>query len=770
MNKKRESITQSFEIIAGPATLIVLAVVSVTLCYRLAAPSQHLIPRPLTFEANRGQFNADIHYAARAQDYLAGVSPRGLLFDFGDAHIRMNVASAPAGVLEAERPASTLSHYYGQQTITNVQHFQEVWYRNLAPGIDLRLRAHGTRLEYDYIVAPHASPESIRFRVDGADNVAISSEGDLIIHKGRHALVQKRPNCYVQRGRAEQAVAGRFKLAADGSIGFQIAAYDTRATLVIDPVVSYQATYVGGEKYDKIYDVSADSAGNVYLTGDTFSSRMDGFSATSTEGHKAYVAKLGADGSAYFTFFGADGDQSGRSLALLPNGGVVAVGESNRSWPSLSATLNGAWDAFIVVLDASGQLTSGRFLGGSGIDYGHGVTTDAQGRIYIAGETASTDFPTTPNAHSTNCTNTCLPGASADTRSNGFWSRLNATASTIEYSTYIGGSQRDKAHAIAVDSNGIVHVGGETNSSDFPIRNAVQPSLGGATDGFVARYQPDQFGDASLHSATYFGGSGVDAVTDVASNTSGRSLIVGETSSENLPLSANAPDRDCGVGPHQLCRETGMRDSFAAVLQNTPNASLILSSYLGGSGDDAAEALSATDNTGVWIAGETHSSDFPVTDNAPDRQCGKNGQCDDGKTDAFLTKIRLNPDGAAVFAFSTYFGGQEDDAGHAVAIRHPQSGGTNVYLAGRTLSPGLATPGAHDALCGNDGQCKSANNELAEDGFVTEYLNVTDGKIVAAPTTIVAPPHRGSSGGSVDFGLMGGALWLICFFRVKRLM
>lgn len=763
LNKKRGVTAATLAAWAGPAVLLLLGATVAALPHRHDPQhSQHIGSRSLTFEANRGQFDAEIRYIARTENYLAAIDARGLQFQFADNSLRLDLAPQITSSLDGAEKTSTTSHYYGQQAISDVPHYGEVWYRKVSPGTDLRLRARGRQLEYDFVLQPHTSPETIRFRFADADEVRLDAQGSLVVRKGKHTLVQHRPHCYVERGRTRSPVPGRFDLRQDGSIGFQVAAFDRSATLVIDPIVSYRATYLGGEKFDSINDMAVDVAGNVFVTGTTYSASIGGFSTASPGGNQAYAAKLGANGQSYFTFLGGAGEQTGRALALLPGGGVAVVGETSQSWPAIFGTVNGPTDAFVVALNSTGQLTGGRLLGGAGIDYGHGVATDDSGRIYIAGETWSTDFPTTPNAHIESCMQRgiCVSNAFAEAGANGFWALFNVATNTLEYSTYLGGSRHDKAHAIAVVSSGIVHVGGETASEDFPKQRALQNNLAGKTDGFIATYQPSQSGNSSLLSSTYFGGTGTDAVIDLATDKSGRSLFVGETDSGDLPLSAGAFDRDCGVAPDFTCTASGMPDGFVAVIEHGSQTALGYSSYLGGSGEDAAEALAAPDDNTVWIAGETMSDDFPVTDNAADAQCGKDGTCDDNQPDAFLARIRFGQPGAAAFAFGTYFGGTEADAARAVAVRHTQSGDIHAYIAGITLSPDLASAGAHDPLCGNNGRCDVTGNDFfADDGFVAEFQKVTDGKLPQA--TPAAPPRRSQSSGSLDLALIALTAWFL---------
>src|SRR6185369_12019578 len=162
------------------------------------------------------------------------------------------------------------------------------------------------------------------------------------------------------------------------------------------------------------------------------------------------------------------------------------------------------------------------FLGGSGQDTGNGIAVDSSGNVYIAGQTVSPDCPTT------------LPllaayGGNADA----FVAKLNANGSALIYSTFLGGNLNDRATSIAVDNTGNAYVTGETNSGNFPVFNALHPTLSGnPSDAFVAEL--NSTGSALVYS-TYLGGHSDDSGNAIAIDNSGNAYVAGNTLSRDFP-------------------------------------------------------------------------------------------------------------------------------------------------------------------------------------------------------------------------------------------
>ena len=242
----------------------------------------------------------------------------------------------------------------------------------------------------------------------------------------------------------------------------------------------------------------------------------------------------------------------------------------------------------------------------------------------------------------------------------------------VFYSTYLGGSASDKALGIWVDSSGNAYVAGLTQSPDFPITNAAQPSNGGNTDVFVSKI--NAAGTALIYS-TYLGGSAIDAASGIARDAAGNVYVTGYTASANFPVTPNAL---------QSSLNGSARDAFVAKLG--PTGALQYSTYLGGSNVDVANAIAVDGAGNAYVTGYTCSTDYPIA-NAfqPMLNGGANG-CFAG-WDAFLSK--LNASGSAL-VYSTYFGGSGQDEAKAIAV----DAQGRAHITGYTWSSNLPTAGS----------------------------------------------------------------------------
>ncbi len=244
-----------------------------------------------------------------------------------------------------------------------------------------------------------------------------------------------------------------------------------------------------------------------------------------------------------------------------------------------------------LVIDPS--LTYSTYLGGAG-DQANGIAVDSSGNAYVAGTTLSTAFPVASPLQSTNKAK----------NGTAFISKLNSTGSALVYSTYLGGSVSEQANAIAVDPSGNAYVTGSTCSSDFPTVTAVQGSLMGTCDGFVAELNAP---GSSLVYSTFLGGSGTvqsgttlsDEGTGIAVDSSGAAYVTGGTWSTDFPTAS--PIQGYGGG----------EDTFLSKF-SAGGASLVYSTYLGGTAQDQGNGIAVDSSGNAYVTGFTFSSDFPT--------------------------------------------------------------------------------------------------------------------------------------------------------------
>ncbi|ALA58235.1 PKD domain-containing protein [Nitrospira moscoviensis] len=293
------------------------------------------------------------------------------------------------------------------------------------------------------------------------------------------------------------------------------------------------STYFGGNSGDGITAIAVDSTGNAYVTGDFRSTDIPitpgAFSSTPLGG---YVAKLNAAGSAvvWGTRLGIAGSgfQEGRGITLDAAGNVIVTGGAQSAIMPLvnpvQSSYGGNSDAFLWKFNPTGTaLLFSTYLGGSGTDWGYGVTVDSADNIYVTGYTQSTNFLVTSSSYDP------THNGSSDI----FVTKLSPGGAPIIYSTFIGGSGSDENRGnIVVDVAGNVYVAADTNSSDFPLTNPLDTTR---VSGEIAIVKLNAGGTGLLYS-TFLGGSGNDFRPYIALGPSGSLFLTATAGSNNMPV------------------------------------------------------------------------------------------------------------------------------------------------------------------------------------------------------------------------------------------
>ncbi|MEW6657374.1 MAG: SBBP repeat-containing protein [Thermodesulfobacteriota bacterium] len=547
---------------------------------------------------------------------------------------------------------------------TDIPTYAGVLYEGAYPGIDLKFYGHGRELEYDVVVYPGADPGQVRFAYEGVEELRLTAEGHLALKlPGGGELIQKKPVVYQEIAGQRIAREARFAVQKGGArllAGFEVASYDKKYPLVIDPVLIY-STYLGGHDYDEALGIAADAAGAAYITGCTSSSNFpitNALQGSKAGGQDVFVSKLtpAGNGLAYATYLGGSSDDYAYGIAVDASGAAYITGATYSSNFPTGANApqktfgGGSYDAFAAKISPGGNtLVFSTYLGGSGGDRANGIAVDPSGAAYIAGGTGSPNFPTTESAYQ----RTFGGGYNA------FVVKLNPAGDSLAYSTFLGGSVADNANGIAVDVTGAAYVAGQASSPNFPTTaNAYQKTFGGGySDVFVAKISPA--GTALVYS-TYLGGSSDELGKGIAVDSAGAAYVTGFTYSSSFPTTPDTVQRTYGGG---AC------DAFVAKL-TAAGEGLTYSTYLGGSGQDIANGIALDSNGAAYITGYTSSNNFP-TANAPQPAFG-------GARDAFLAELTQ---GGNAFAYSTYLGGGTWDWANGVAL---DTAG-NAYIAGYTF-------------------------------------------------------------------------------------
>jgi len=695
---------------------------------------------PLRFEANRGQTDSRVQFVSRGSGYTLFLasgeavlnlakpvnSQRPVLGPATDpaspaspqAVVRLQLAGANAQpIVTQEDELPTRSNYFigsdPNKWRTDVPNYGRVRYHNVYPGVDLVYYGNQGQLEHDFVVAPGADPRVVTLAVRGADRLQIEPNGDLAVDTAGGDLRLLRPEIYQVVDGARRNVPGKYLLEGGNRVGFQIARFDRRRQLVIDPVLLY-STYLGGNGRDGAAGIAVDTSGNAFVTGETTSTNFPTttgvFQPALAGSGNVFVTKLNATGTAlvYSTYLGGTGiEDVGKAIALDSSGNAYITGLTySANFPITTGAFQthfggnaSTYTAFVTKLNANGTaLLYSTYLGGSGLDTGYGVTVDSSGSAFITGETQSSNFPTTAGAFQT-----ALVGTE-----NAFVTNLSATGTALVYSTYLGGSSTSIGGigtSVAVDSSGNAFVTGGTSSASFPTTTgAYQTALIGFGNAFVTKLNPT--GTALIFS-TYVGG-GTDEGYGIALDSSGNAYIAGKTANSNFPTTSGAFQTTCTNGVYSTAFVTKL---------NATGTGLLYSTCLGGTGTattgNSAAGIALDSSGNAYVTGATTVANFPITTGAYQTNYGGDGN-------AYMAE--LNATGAAL-VYSTYLGGSGGDAGTGIAA---DSNG-NTYVTGYTASSNFpATCGAFQT-----DMTGSVNT------FLAKFGNASGG--LSTPTVTVTP-------------------------------
>ncbi|WP_445176076.1 DUF7948 domain-containing protein [Microcoleus sp.] len=355
------------------------------------------------------------------------------------------------------------------------------------------------------------------------------------------------------------------------------------------------STFLSGSLGDLGNGIAVDSNGNAYVTGFT----NGNFPITGTVsqlnyagGTDAFISKVNPTGSGlvYSTYFGGSDREDAQAIALDNNGNAYITGLTySTNLPGTNgyfqyAMAGGQYDGFVGKFDANGVRNYSTYLGGSGDEKGADIAVDSLGNTYIVGYTSSTNFPT-KNA---------IQAANAGGANDAFVTKIEPLGYSVSYSTYFGGSGDDNGHRITVDSANNVYVTGDTTSTNFPTKNAIQSVSGGGKDAFVTSINSS---GSALVDSTYLGGSADDYGNGIAVDTSGGVYVAGSTFSTNFPTATPWQAASGGgqydsfitkiipggsqvkiveSGGSTNVAESGTTDSYTVVLTNQPTANVAI--------------------------------------------------------------------------------------------------------------------------------------------------------------------------------------------------
>ncbi len=489
-------------------------------------------------------------------------------------------------------------------------------------------------LIYSSYLGGSARDEGTAIAVDGSENAyvtGLASSQDFPIAGGGNATV---------------GVRGVFisKFAADGQ------------SLVY-------STYIGGSEGGRSEAIDVDSDGCAYITGVASSvfPTTAGALDTHNTGGEVFVLKLNPDGTqiVYSTFLGGTSSETGWGIKVDENGNAYVAGDtSSDDFPTqgFQGTFGGNVDAFVTKLNPTGSgIVYSTYLGGSGAgaalrDTAVDIALDSDGNAYVTGRTGSADFPLTAGVFQTEIVvsdayiaklsadgqtliySTLIGGNNQDkpsgiavdhlgnayitgnldqnatfptknpiqgTQARSFVAKMNATGTDLVYSTYIGGSEIDRATSIEVDGEGNAIVAGEGNSDDFPLVDPI-PGIVPNNSNMAFVIKINAAGTAFVYSLLV-GGSGGDepGVTPGGDNLAidrfGSAYVTGNTDSTDFPT---ASFQDTYGG--------GQHDAFAFKISEDFHSYFAQVANGAGVG---SEGVINNPSIGNWLAGSLQFTD-----------------------------------------------------------------------------------------------------------------------------------------------------------------
>jgi hypothetical protein len=261
-------------------------------------------------------------------------------------------------------------------------------------------------------------------------------------------------------------------------------------------------TYLGGHGSDSAAGIAVDVDERAHVTGGTasadFPTTPGAFQSSDPDTPPrpdAFVTKLSSEGTylKYSTYVGGHSDDFGNDIAVDASRRAYVIGTTaSADFPTTTGAFqrvfHGWSDVFVLKLSSEGTaLKYSTYLGGNRNDDAAAIAVDASERAYVAGETRSANFPTTPGAFQSTD-----PDIVSEVGGDGFVAKLSSEGTSLKYSTYLGGRDLDRVHGIDIDMDGRVHAAGHTWSADFPVTPDAQfrrvHSTGG---GFITRFATD---------------------------------------------------------------------------------------------------------------------------------------------------------------------------------------------------------------------------------------------------------------------------------------
>ncbi|MBE0448645.1 MAG: SBBP repeat-containing protein, partial [Actinobacteria bacterium] len=503
--------------------------------------------------------------------------------------------AAPKGI---DKAVTTVNYFKGNDKSkwkTNISTYNGVTLGEVYEGVRLDLRVRGNNVEKIFTVSPGANPKKIKLSIKGARSLSVNKSGELEVATGIGAVRFTAPIAYQEEDGRKEYVGVSYQVDGD-TYGFVVGDYDKSRPLIIDPLLA--STYIGGGSDETLEGIVTDSAGNIYVAGWTTSTNYPVMSGPyGVRGYvDIFVSRLSSDLKDLLasTVIGGSSRDYANSIAIDSAGNIFVAGLTySVDLPMAGTPYNGSHsndggerDIIIFKLNPNlNSLLASTYIGGNEGDGAESIAIDGASNVIVGGWSISSDYPTTGTPYS---------ASNEYGDEDAIISKLDSNLSNLLASTYIGGSGWEEIYSLAIDSTGDILVTGAT-SGDYPVTTGKTYS-GGYTDIFVSKLDPNL---STLKASTYIGGNSYDYGNAIAVDSSNNALIAGITYSSNYPVTTGKT-------------LSGYADIIVSKL--SPDLSALLASTLiGGSSGESASSMAIGSSGDIYVAGGTSSFDYPVT-------------------------------------------------------------------------------------------------------------------------------------------------------------
>ena len=664
---------------------------------------------------------------------------------------------------------------------TGIKSFRRIRGSGIYPGIDQVWYEHRGRLKYDFVVNPDADPAILAFEIIGAERYYLMG-GKLYIHTSVNEIVENRPFAYQLNGSHLEEVPCGFTLEND-VVRFEIGDYDPHRPLIIDPELSF-ATYSGSSANNFGFTATDDSEGNLYAGSIAYANgyptTLGAFQAGFNGGNiDAVLTKFSADGSQllFSSYLGGSGQEMPHSIVVNSQDELIVMGNTgSTNFPvtagSFDTGFNGGpffnfidvsfgnmthssgCDIFVSRFSANGTaLLGSTYVGGTANDglnlgaslhYNYGdvfrgeVIVDTNDNIYVASVTSSSNFP--------------MAGIPAQVAFGGGISdavvfKLSPNLSSLEWSTYWGGSDADSGYSVQLDGSGMIFLAGGTRSFGFVTTpNAHDVSYGGEVDGFIAKFNP---AGGPVMASTFVGTNLYDQCYFVQTDGDGSVFVLGQ-SKGNITVS---PGIYANANGRQFIRK------YSNDLQ-----SLTWSTRFGsntGEVDISPSAFLVSDCDQIYVSGwggNTNNFNSPYIENSSTAGLPTTPNAYQASSDGsdFYLMV-LGPD-AATLEYATFFGGN-------LSNEHVDGGTSKFDKRGSVYQAVCAGCGGWDDFPTTAGAWSNQNNSSCNLGvFKFDLAQINAEIALEGPSVICAGSEAQfqnlSSGGTEfvwDFGDNNGS-------------